>query len=845
MGELQKVWTSVKEMLNDGLSIIPVRDKKQGNFAAKTPYKSWRESQTVKLSESILWQQMEDYKTEAVAIVCGKVSGDLEVIDVDVKYRDGIGAELFSEIKAIRPDLFDKLRVHKTPSGGYHILYRIADGEASGNQKLAGRPKTETELKCDIERGVKRPQKSVNFIETRGESGYILAPPSLNYIVHFDNPIPLISMSDRNDIISICKSFNAIPVKAVFTTTKKESTAYDLTPWEDFNQNGDISEVLQLAGWEEHKYNAHDRKSIYYIRPNSDSKAIHASFHKDKRTFYVFTTQSELESEKAHTPTTLLLEFKFNGDKKECYKWLVNNGFGKLKSKVEQSIIKQRALSGGEIPNNLSEKAKSDFESLKTSLTENMPYGIFWEQDFEKPNKFTISREDLYLVSDNLGFKISDGGDVVRINGSVIMGQTDSEYYDTIKDYIWEEDATTYTAICNALESFFQKSGKYTISRLRTIDKSLIMSDNKNTSYKFFQNGFLEITANKISFKSYTEITGLVWEHKVQKRLYNNLDCKGVFTDYIQNSIGITDYHKRIIGYLSHDFKEESSGYIIVLVEKVPDPKDGGGSGKNVFGNMLRYTTTIKTVPGSQVKFDENFLQPWNHQRIYFLADIPKKIDWLFLKEMATGTGIHKRLYKDQIDVESEDMPKLLLNTNYSYEETDGGLIRRIRHVEFKPFYTINGGVDVVHGKMFPADFNEQDWSDYDNFIAECIQMLLQANGKIEKTELSTDAWVKKFHMQYGETTYIFIQDYMESWIKSGFVSNALFNEQYKKVCKDFDVPEKYHLSAKAMSSALKDFCVKNEIAIETSAVKYINGSVTRGKNFGENIEEESDFVPF
>lgn len=844
MSNLHEVWQSVKGMLNEGLSIIPVRDKQEGRYAAKTPYRKWESAQTERLTESVLWQQMQDTDTTAVAIVCGKVSGGLEVIDVDVKHKPGVGAELFSEIKSVRPDLFQKLRIHKTPSGGFHILYRIADGNPEGNQKLASRPKTEQEIEADKKRGVKKPQKQVCFIETRGESGYILAPPSLNYSVLQDLPIPLISWNDRCDIISICKGFNSIPEKQPYTKTKTESSAYIESPWEDFNKNGEISDILSESGWREHKYKGTNNKSIYYTRPASGSGGIHASFHTEKRTFYVFTTQSELESEKAHSPTSLLLELKFNGDKGQCYKWLVDNGYGKLKPRVEHRLAKSKAYSGGTLPANFSDQAKTAFEQLKTSIEKNMPYGIFWQEDPEKIGKYTISREDLYSVSDKLGFKMSDGN-LVRISGAVIMNQEESDYYDCIKGYIWEEEAETYTAICNALEAFFQKSGKYTISRLRTVDKKLIMSDTRSHCYKFYQNGFLEITSTEITFKPYDAITGLVWEHKVQKRDYKNLKCKGVFTDFLTNAIGITDYHKRIIGYLSHDYKEESSGYIIVLVEKVPDPKDGGGSGKNVFGNMLRHTTTVKTVPGSQVKFDENFLQPWNHQRVYFLADIPKKIDWLFLKEMATGTGIHKRLYKDQVDVQSEDMPKLLLNTNYSYEETDGGLIRRIRHVEFTPFYTVNGGVDVVHGKMFPNDFTEEDWSDYDNFTAECIQLLLKSNGKIEKTDLSEDAWTKKFHMQYGDVTYTFISDYINLWKEQGFVSNKTFNEQYQNVCNDFDVPAKFRLSAKAMSNAIKEYCAKNGITCDTSAVRLVNGTSTRGKVFGENVQLLDDFPPF
>jgi len=143
---MTNVWHQIEWLHSIGLSLIPVRDKQQGEFAPKTPYRGWKKYQTEPATLAELWSALDEQKTEAVAIIAGKVSGNLNIIDIDVKYKPGIDAVLFSDFNTLYPDLFRSLRIHKTPSGGYHLLYRInlPDGQPMpGKKKLAGRQKTE------------------------------------------------------------------------------------------------------------------------------------------------------------------------------------------------------------------------------------------------------------------------------------------------------------------------------------------------------------------------------------------------------------------------------------------------------------------------------------------------------------------------------------------------------------------------------------------------------------------------------------------------------------------------------------------------------------------------------
>lgn len=835
MSNLTAVWPQVKYLLSDNISLIPVRDKdgvdNKGNVRpAKTPFYSWTGQQTKRLTESQLWEAMDRNQTMAVAIVCGAVSGGIEVIDVDVKYKPGIDALLLKDIQTIYPDLYNRLRIHRTPSKGCHLIYRVEGHKVPGNMKLAGRPCTQDEIDEQTAQGRKRITKEVNFLETRGEGGYILAPPSMSYSIAQDNPIPRITWEERCSLIALCHTYNEL-VKPAPTPKppRTQDEQYSTNPFEDYNLNGDLITLLEEHGWQLLTENA-DR--YLFTRPGKD-QGVSATWHKENHCFYVFTSSTEFEPGRGYNPATVMAMLQFGNDKSKTYRHLTENGFGIFKPYVEENIVRRCALSKRDLPNNLSDAAKEKYEQLKEQYNSKLPFGRFWNYHV-KSERFEISREDLYTIAHELGYRLHNQTQLIRINGQLLEKKTEKEFFNGLKDYIWEENPDTYTQICNSFEAFLQKSGKFTATRLQEIDPRTVLKDGPAHAYKYFTNGVLEITENNTELLPYDSFESFIWAHHIKPRKWQEkAPADNLYATYLQNAVGITTYLKKVVGYLAHDYKSESSGYLITLTEKVVDPKDGGGSGKNIFGNILSATTTVKTVPGSSVKFDAKFLAAWNHERIYFLADIPKKIDWLFLKEMVTGAGYVDKKYIADYDVPPEEMPKILLNTNYSYDDVDGGLKRRIRHVEFTSYYTLKGGVDTVHGKMFPTDFTAEDWAGYDHFIVDSLQELFRAKGKIELIPLSQEGWTKKFSIKHHETTLEFIQDNIETWCEKGFISNSEFKDQYSAFAHENSIPMKYRKESGNLTAALKEYCQHYEIDLDANKLQRTDGVPVKGKQFG------------
>lgn len=122
-----------------GLSVIPLRPRD------KKPLFSWTEFQTRIASEKEIRQWWKDYPKANVGIVTGKISG-IAVVDLDIGKNEKLDP---SAIWDIAPT-----EVISRTGSGYHLIYKY--------------PKE----------GLKNSAK--DGIDTRGDGGYIVAPPSIH-----------------------------------------------------------------------------------------------------------------------------------------------------------------------------------------------------------------------------------------------------------------------------------------------------------------------------------------------------------------------------------------------------------------------------------------------------------------------------------------------------------------------------------------------------------------------------------------------------------------------------------------------------------------------------------------
>lgn len=831
------ILNGAKDYIAKGFDVMPVRMADVSEkLKAKSPLFSFKTKREDCSNVDAIFQRMNYSDVEnGLALVTGTKIGDnyLEVIDIDEKYQQGVSMIYLETIEKYYPNIYTKLRLETTINNGVHIPYLTPKIE--GSKDLAKRYATEEELKNNS-------QKQYCFIETRGMDSLCIMYPTRGYNILKDNDIPTLTAEERDTLIKVALSFNKVkPKEVVLKVSKKGFNNYNLNPWEDYNDRGgeDLIPKLIKHGFSIESDTAHH---IYFSRPGKKS-GISFSYVKETGAFYNFSPNTDnLEPYTGYNASTLLCIYEFDNDNKECYKWLINNGYGKLNANYENNLIKTAVTNGFELPNNISENAKKEFEKLKKNHENLYPHGIFWEQD---DNGFKINRELILRVSKKMNFYLLEGN-LIKLEDGIIYDVGEKDFFETLKGYIKESKQNDYDAICDKYESYLQNSGKFLITRLDEIDENLILKDTRNTSFKVFVNCIVKITKSKISILEYGEIDKYILNKNIIDFYFEEEIPKGLYVDFISKAIEPNEHTMKYLGYLLHGYKDSSGSYAILATESVLNPKDGGGAGKNILGNLLNLMTTYKDVPASQIQLNEKLFQSWNGEKVMSISDTPKDFDFDFLKNIISNSAIVKKLYKDEKDIPAEKLPKLLLSTNFSINITDGGLKRRIKILEFTDFFTKKGGVDVYYGnKMFPTDWSEEDYSGYYNYSILCIQEYLKA-PKLEDIELSEGGWTKQFIINFKENTYDFIAENINDFIRRHEVESSFFNDKYHSFRISNDL--KHGISNIKMNNALEEYCKRYGIHFEKNKVTSINGVSKRFRVFGDNNtnnEDVEDDLPF
>jgi hypothetical protein len=301
----------INNYLEQGINVIAINENKQAIFP-------WKIYQTQSITQSELDRQIADHKAKGIAVICGSISGNLEVIDIDTKYQT---YDLWIEIqKKIPPVIQNRLHIVRTKNNGFHLYYKCECIE--GNTKLAQRYPTEQEKK-------ENPSiKTYCIIETRGEGGYVVAPPSDGYKLLREG-INVITLEERDELLNIMRSFNEVIEEIVIEAHNRPSPKdYGLSPFEDYNKRGDIVALLSNHGW---KVIDENSERIFFLRPGSEAKHS-GSFNKPMGLFSVFSTNTPFAVQKGYKLAAVFAILECNADFKVAAKTLLDLGFGEKKT---------------------------------------------------------------------------------------------------------------------------------------------------------------------------------------------------------------------------------------------------------------------------------------------------------------------------------------------------------------------------------------------------------------------------------------------------------------------------------------------------------------------------------
>jgi hypothetical protein len=300
-----------REYRDAGLSLVPIVR------GSKAPAVPWTDLQARLPTDEELDQWPRQFP--GLGIVCGTVSGNLEVIDIE---SDAPIQEFADLVNKRAPTLLWRLPRVVTPTGGRHVYYRC--NTIAGNQKLAADKTGKT------------------WIETRGSGGQVLSPLCLEGthpsggIYQLLNgsltQIPIITPDEREILLSAARSLNEYfqPEKAKGFREAKQGNG--TKPGEDYNGRADaverVRELLRERGWSNFGKSGHGEM---WSRPGVTDHSSATLF--DTGCLHVFSSNAApFNANESYSPFAVYAELKHSGDFRLAARDLGALGFGQSSS---------------------------------------------------------------------------------------------------------------------------------------------------------------------------------------------------------------------------------------------------------------------------------------------------------------------------------------------------------------------------------------------------------------------------------------------------------------------------------------------------------------------------------
>ena len=292
--------TAVHKLLAAGLCVLPAKK-------SKAPAVDWKRYQSgLPLADEI--DELFANAPHGLGVVCGKVSGGLEVLDLDAKNDAGLIARAEKAFAEIAPGLWQRLPRERTPTGGAHLYFRSPAPE--GNSKLA-----------------RSADGAKEIAETRGEGGFVVCAPTPGYVMEQGalESIPTLTADERETVLCAARSLDLAPEKKFDPPTRVNGA--EVSPVDDYNARGDVLDLLRQHGW--HVYPERGDGSHYLRRPDKPH-GVSATFNRTgRRTLCVFSSSTPFEiSPTTHSPAGVFAVLECSGNFSQAASELRRLGYG-------------------------------------------------------------------------------------------------------------------------------------------------------------------------------------------------------------------------------------------------------------------------------------------------------------------------------------------------------------------------------------------------------------------------------------------------------------------------------------------------------------------------------------
>jgi hypothetical protein len=343
-------------------------------------------------------------------------------------------------------------------------------------------------------------------------------------------------------------------------------------------------------------------------------------------------------------------------------------------------------------------------------------------------------------------------------------------------------------------------------------------------------------------------LDGMVWKDHVINRYFYKVDATNCIFDRFIGKVANDEPHRKtalmsVIGYMMHSFKTSAKNRAIIFNDELISENPNGGSGKGIICNAISKLKRVCILDGKQFDFNKSFAYQTVSidTQVLIFDDVKKNFPFEGLFSLITEGITLEKKNKDAIKIPVKKSPKIIITTNYTVGGVGGSFDRRKYEVELSSYFSAQHTPLDEFGIMLFDEFNDQEWSKFDNYMICCLQLYLQ-KGLIKHNfqNLKTRKFI-------GDTSFEFYE-----WITEGNIdlgTRVYKTQKFNEFIEEYPDFKKYNLSQKRFSKWIDSLGI------------YLNKKINHGKSidgrwveigevkeldtFWDNIKNSNDETPF
>ena len=327
--------------------------------------------------------------------------------------------------------------------------------------------------------------------------------------------------------------------------------------------------------------------------------------------------------------------------------------------------------------------------------------------------------------------------------------------------------------------------GRNKLSLLGQIEDLSFAQDTKDEACIFYRNGYVKCTAAGYSLKNYKGLDGYIFRNQMIERDFVKSDGNGDFSEFTKNiSIAKTKdgndqrwlSFKTHIGYLMHSFFDTRLAAVNITDSTVSN-SDEGRTGKSLTGVAISKIKSTCEIFGKE--FDHT--SPHKYSRanlgtqVVFHNDAKKNlaIETLF-NVITDGIEVNGK-YEKPFVIKA----KYLITSNSPLPTEGDSSKDRVYEFELTDHYSLYHRPEDDFGRRFFSDWDAEEWSNFDNFMMQCICDYLR-EGVIPPKEINLS---ERKAIEYTNADFV---DFMKS---AQIVAGKEYNkkELHESFLKDYD----------------------------------------------------------